>query len=140
MRRGQQFGGTAHMVNPPVPTSSRGRRTTTQRAILLDPAERADVRAQPGDLLDDLLDHERGQSKRRSSSNSNRGFAIKARAIAVICCSPPAHRLARWRRRSRSFWNSEHMPFALQLLVIGRSTVRRPPIKRFLLHDIVPNS
>ena len=76
-----------------------------------------------------------------SSSNSTRGFDIRPRAIASICCSPPESVPATWRMRSRSTGNmvstcsslcrTSCLPVRRKAPILRFSpTVRRPKMRR----------
>ena len=85
----------------------------------------------PGKLLDDVEDlvgDQRRQPQGGSSRSNSRGWAIRARPMATICCSPPERVLVRWPARSLSLGNrAETAVQAPGHLAAGLSSRPGPP-------------
>ena len=81
-----------------------------------------------------------GASPREGSSRSNsRGWAIKARPMATICCSPPERVLVRWPARSLSLGNRAETASRRRASSGRLSLKARAPSSRFSLTVRSPN-
>ena len=89
-------------TRPPLRITMSSATVEHQLGVLLDEHDRQPLLLEPADRRHDLRHDLRAPAPPRARpSGARRGFDIRARPIASICCSPPESEPATCRRRSR---------------------------------------